>query len=85
MCSEVGGTWCFENNTDYAGDNLDAPDLNYSYNSPILCQLHCQILDKCVVFTWNPSTQKCLFKSTKSFQIKGSKLTAGDKFCGRLS
>ena len=80
ISSEVGGTWCFEQNTDYAGDNLDTNP--FTRPSPDLCQALCQRHAECVAFTWNPSSGQCLLKSTTSFQVKESVLTSGPKFCG---
>ena len=77
---EVGGTWCFEHNIDYPGNDLS----KFTSSSAESCQERCQQNGKCVAFTWdpNPSSHSCSLKSKKAFQVIEDKLTAGDKFCG---
>ena len=65
---------------DYPGNNL-TPN-GSSSTSAAKCQEKCQKNNKCVAFTWNSSTKKCLLKSRKSVQVTKSNLIAGDKFCG---
>ena len=80
LSSEVGGTWCIEENVNYPGNDLTPVGLEADTSAD--CQELCQHNGECKAFTWNPTTKKCFLKNEKSIQVKGGPLTAGDKFCG---
>jgi len=72
-----GGTTCFEENTDYRGNDMGA----YIIKTAAECQQFCKETGGCRYFTFSPSDNKCYLKTGNKKEYKKG-LISGPATCG---